>query len=85
MSKLETIPQYFLDRAKNHGTSKVAMRQKEFGVWHEYTWLDSYEAVRDFATPLQHVNRFGSFTNYHLCCHSNEIVTQSLRNKRKRS
>ena len=52
MSKLETIPQYFLDRAKQHGTQKVAMRQKEFGIWNEYSWQESYNAVREFALGL---------------------------------
>ena len=52
MSKLETIPQYFLDRAKQHGDRKVAMRQKEFGIWNEYSWQDSYTAVREFTMGL---------------------------------
>ncbi len=52
MTKLETIPQYFQDRAKTYGTKKVAMRQKEFGIWNEYSWKESYESVREFALGL---------------------------------
>ena len=41
-----TIPQVFLKRCKEYGTEKVAMREKEFGVWLPYTWQDYYERVK---------------------------------------
>ncbi|MDJ0757728.1 MAG: AMP-binding protein [Ardenticatenaceae bacterium] len=52
MTKLETLPQHFLDNVKKFGSDRVAMRQKEFGIWREYTWQESYEQVRDFALGL---------------------------------
>ena len=48
----ETIPQYFLNRAKSASADKVAMRQKEFGIWREFTWAESFEQVRDFGLGL---------------------------------
>ena len=41
-----TIPQVFLKRCKEYGAGKVAMREKEFGVWLPYTWQDYYERVK---------------------------------------
>ena len=42
----QTLPQYFLHQAQTQPAGKVAMRQKEFGIWREFTWNDSYEQVR---------------------------------------
>ncbi|HRJ44998.1 MAG TPA: AMP-binding protein, partial [Caldilineaceae bacterium] len=35
-----------------YGDGKVALRQKEYGIWREFTWQESYEQVRDFALGL---------------------------------
>lgn len=35
-----------------HGANRVALRQKEFGIWREFTWQDSYENVKLFALGL---------------------------------
>jgi len=48
----DTLPKYFLERVKQYGDKKVAVRQKDFGIWQEYTWHDAYESVRDFALGL---------------------------------
>ncbi len=48
----QTIPQYFLQKTKRYGRAKNAVRQKEFGIWREYTWQDSYEYVRDFSLGM---------------------------------
>ena len=34
-----TIPSLFLDRTTTHA-DKVAIREKDFGIWNEYTWSD---------------------------------------------
>lgn len=47
-----TVPQHFLARVAHYGDSKVALRQKEYGIWREFTWQESYEQVRDFALGL---------------------------------
>jgi long-chain acyl-CoA synthetase len=41
-----TIPQLFLSQCKKYGTKKVAMREKEFGVWLPYTWQDYHDNVK---------------------------------------
>lgn len=52
MSEPETIPQYFLEKVQTYGVGKIALRQKELGIWREFNWQDSYEQVRDFALGL---------------------------------
>jgi len=41
-----TIPKLFLSQCKRYGTHKVAMREKEFGIWRPYTWQDYYDNVK---------------------------------------
>lgn len=52
MNELNTIPQHFLAQVQKYGSGKVALRQKEFGIWREFSWQDSYQQVRDFALGL---------------------------------
>ena len=52
MNGLNTIPQHFLAQVRQNSPEKVALRQKEFGIWREFTWQDSYQQVRDFALGL---------------------------------
>lgn len=47
-----TIPQYFLEQVEKFGDKKVALRQKELGIWREFTWADSYVQVRDFSLGM---------------------------------
>lgn len=49
---LETIPQYFLKKVLEYSDQKIAVRQKEFGIWQEYTWQYSYEQVKLFSMGL---------------------------------
>jgi long-chain acyl-CoA synthetase len=41
-----TIPKLFLESAKKYGDKKVAMREKEFGIWVPITWKEYYENVK---------------------------------------
>ena len=41
-----TIPKLFLQQSRRYGKEKVVMREKEFGVWHPYTWQDYLENVK---------------------------------------
>ncbi len=41
-----TIPQLFLHQCKRYGRRKVAMREKEFGIWLPYTWQDYLDNVK---------------------------------------
>ena len=52
MNEPQTIPQYFLQRVREYGSGKTALRQKEFGIWREFTWADSYEEVKAFALGM---------------------------------
>lgn len=47
-----TIPKLFLERTKAYGKSKVAMREKEFGIWRPITWHDYLENVKYLALGL---------------------------------
>ncbi len=49
---LDTLPKYFLARVKQYGDKKVSARQKDFGIWQEFTWQEAYENVRDFTLGL---------------------------------
>lgn len=48
----QTIPQYFLRQVRKYGAGKVALRQKELGIWREFTWQESYEQVKSFALGM---------------------------------
>lgn len=50
--ELDTLPKNFLAKVRQYGDKKVAVRQKDLGIWQEFTWQDSYENVRDFALGL---------------------------------
>ena len=52
MDQPQTIAQYFLRQVQNNDAQTVALRQKEFGIWQEYTWPESYEQVKAFALGL---------------------------------
>lgn len=52
MTKPDTLPKYFLEQFRQYGDKKIAMRQKDYGIWKPFTWHDSYERVRDFCLGL---------------------------------
>ena len=52
MNAPQTLPQYFLRQVHKYGAGKIALRQKELGIWREFSWQESYENVRDFALGL---------------------------------
>ncbi|MBW2172137.1 MAG: AMP-binding protein [Deltaproteobacteria bacterium] len=47
-----TIPKLFRERAVMYGKAKVAMREKEFGIWRPITWHDYLENVKYLALGL---------------------------------
>lgn len=47
-----TIPKLFLQAAKLYGDRKVAMREKEFGIWVPITWKQYYENVKKIALGM---------------------------------
>ena len=49
---IKTFPQILLDNVKKYGDGKIAIREKDYGIWQSYTWQDYLEQVRDFALGL---------------------------------
>ncbi len=49
---LDTFPKLLAIKAEEYGRRKVALREKEFGIWQEYTWEDYHRHVRDFSLGL---------------------------------
>lgn len=47
----DTFPKLLLANAKGHG-EKVAMREKQFGIWRAFTWDQVLERTRDLALGL---------------------------------
>ena len=47
-----TIPKLFIKQALKYGKDKVAMREKEFGIWRPITWHDYLENVKYIALGL---------------------------------
>ncbi len=47
-----TIPKLWLEAAKKYGDKKVAMREKEFGIWVPITWKQYYENVKYIALGM---------------------------------
>ncbi|HDZ90216.1 MAG: AMP-binding protein [Deltaproteobacteria bacterium] len=47
-----TFPHILIENAKKFPPSKVAMREKDYGIWQSYSWQDYLEQVRDFALGL---------------------------------
>ncbi|RJR29637.1 MAG: long-chain fatty acid--CoA ligase [Desulfobacteraceae bacterium] len=47
-----TIPKLFLSQCRKYGEKKVAMREKEFGIWRPFTWQDYYENVKNLCLGM---------------------------------
>ena len=47
----DTFPKLLVRNAERFG-SRVAMREKEYGVWQPFTWREVHEHVRDFSLGL---------------------------------
>ncbi|MDY7038241.1 MAG: AMP-binding protein, partial [Thermodesulfobacteriota bacterium] len=41
-----SIPKLFYHQCKKYGGGKIAMREKEFGVWRPFTWQDYFDNVK---------------------------------------
>ncbi len=52
MSDLDTLPKYLIAGYRKYGDRKIAMRQKDMGIWRCYSWQDSYEQVRQLSLGL---------------------------------
>ncbi|MDF1593072.1 MAG: AMP-binding protein [Desulfobacterales bacterium] len=52
VSKELTIPKLFYEKATLYGKNRIAMREKEFGIWRPITWHDYFENVKSLALGL---------------------------------
>jgi long-chain acyl-CoA synthetase len=52
MEKLDTLPKLMKRNFEKYGEQRVAVRRKDFGIWNEYTWADSYDVVKHFSLGL---------------------------------
>ena len=50
--EISTLPALLRRNAIKYGDKKVAIREKEFGIWQPVTWKGYYENARDFALGL---------------------------------
>ena len=48
----DTLPRLLRSNAAKYGAAKVALREKQFGVWQPHTWQDYHEHVRCFTLGL---------------------------------
>ncbi|MFH1479840.1 MAG: AMP-binding protein [Pseudomonadota bacterium] len=49
---IDTFPKILLENAKKFPPTKIAMREKDYGVWQSYSWQDYLDQARDFALGL---------------------------------
>ena len=49
----KTLPALLIRNRTRFGRQKVAMREKEFGIWQSFTWEDYYTHVKHFALGLR--------------------------------
>jgi long-chain acyl-CoA synthetase len=52
VEKPDTLPKHFLDRVRQYGDQKIALRQKDYGIWKAFSWQHSYERVRNLCLGL---------------------------------
>ncbi len=48
---METSPRIFRETVKKYG-DRVAMRKKEYGIWHDISWNDYYRLVKQVGSAL---------------------------------
>lgn len=52
MAELDTLPKFLKRNYESWGDSVVAFRDKDYGIWNEYTWKDTYEQAKHFGLGL---------------------------------
>ena len=50
--EIDTLPKLLKRNFERWGEREVAFRDKDYGIWNEYTWKDVYENVRYFSLGL---------------------------------
>ena len=52
LTKHDTLPKLLALHARDHG-GEIAMREKDFGIWHTLSWAQMHDRVRAFALGLR--------------------------------
>ena len=47
-----TLPQILLDNIRKYSREKIAIREKDLGIWQSYSWLEYYENTKQLALGL---------------------------------
>ncbi len=47
-----TIPKLFIQQARKYGPQRVALREKECGIWRPITWEEYYRQVKHISLGL---------------------------------
>ena len=48
----QTLPHLLVEKAQGPSSQRVALREKEFGIWQSFTWSDYLQNVQDFSLGL---------------------------------
>ena len=48
----DTFPKILQDNVRKFGSNKIAIREKDYGIWQSYSWQDYHDHVKDFALGL---------------------------------
>ena len=52
LAQYDTFPKLLQRNAERFGDRKIAMREKEFGIWQAFTWKEYHEHVKYFSLGL---------------------------------
>jgi long-chain acyl-CoA synthetase len=52
MTTVDTLPKLLKRNYEKYGDKKIAMREKDYGIWQSFTWKDYYEKVKYFSLGL---------------------------------
>ncbi len=52
LARYDTFPKLLARNAERFGDRKVAMREKEYGIWQEFSWKDYHKHVKYFSLGL---------------------------------
>lgn len=48
----DTFPKLLIEKANRYGSNKIALREKDLGIWQSFTWQDYLERVKYFSLGM---------------------------------
>jgi long-chain acyl-CoA synthetase len=48
----DTFPKLLVEQARKYGAGKIALREKDLGIWQSLTWSDYLEKVKYFSLGM---------------------------------